>query len=168
MVVVWREDDAIGKFHPDHETPSAAYKRLTGNDHSPVSTEDHGDEFWDFMPDGYIVVSSGAAESRIYAPKSTVSVEPVKTIGELFKLHNDEFLEFDRIPTALRLHPRPDVCAMLYMHNKFGGDGRAIVWAGHDEIAFDWDGGRLTEVDVIYLVRCGVRHSDDKGLCMYV
>lgn len=77
----------------------------------------------------------------------------------LFEKHNDEFLKFDRIPEADRRHPRPDLCAMLYLHERFGGDGDAVAAAEHDQIWLDWDGSGLTEADVIYLYRCGVRYD---------
>lgn len=87
-------------------------------------------------------------------------------VHELFEKHNDEFLKFERI--AEKRHPRADLCAMLYLHERFGGTGDAVSNADHDEIWLDWDGKDCTEEDVIYLVRCGVRHHDDMGLCMFV
>ncbi len=91
------------------------------------------------------------------------------TTEGLFEKHNDEFLKFNRIPLASRLHPRPDLCAMLYLHEKFGGSGNAVSHAEHDEIHLDWepDEGVMTEDDVIYLTRCGVRYGE-YGLCMFV
>jgi hypothetical protein len=81
------------------------------------------------------------------------------TAQEMFEKHTGEFLKFESIPEAERRHPRPDLCAMLYLHERFGGEGDAVSHAEHDEIALDWDAHGLTEEDVIYLHRCGVRYS---------
>lgn len=89
-------------------------------------------------------------------------------IQALFDKHGDkEYLEFDRIPVGDRRHPRPDLCAFLYLHERFGGTGDAISGAEHDEIYLDWDDAELTDDDVIYLSRCGVR-CGEYGLCMFV
>lgn len=88
-------------------------------------------------------------------------------VEALFDKHEDEFGEFERIPEADRRHPRRDLCAMLYLHERFGGDFKAVCHAEHDEIWLDWEPDQLTEADVIYVVRCGVRYSDD-SLCMFV
>lgn len=88
--------------------------------------------------------------------------------SELFEKHSDEFLKFDRIPDAERRHPRPDLCAMLYLHERFGGEGDAVSHAEHDEIWLDWSGNNLADADVIYLHRCGVRYdADNDSLCMF-
>ena len=71
-----------------------------------------------------------------------------------------EHTEFERIEQ--KRHIRPDMCAMLYLHEKFGGTGDAVCAAGHDEIWLDWrpaDLAILTEADVVYLSRCGVRYD---------
>lgn len=86
----------------------------------------------------------------------------------MWERHREEYLKFDRIPESERRHPRPDLCAMLYLHERFGGGGDAVCSASHDEIWLDWDDSCVfTEEDAIYLYRCGVRHQDD-GLCMFV
>ncbi len=89
------------------------------------------------------------------------------SVEELFDKHNSSFLEFDYIPPAERRHPRPDLCAMLYLHERLGGEGDAVSCAEHDEIFLDWQPNELTEDDVIYLTRCGVRYGE-YGLCMFV
>jgi hypothetical protein len=89
------------------------------------------------------------------------------TAEDLFEKHTDEFLKFDRIPEAERRHPRPDLCAMLYLHERFGGDGRVLAHAEHDEVWLDFGEGDLSEADVVYLHRCGVR-CNESGLCMFV
>ena len=90
-------------------------------------------------------------------------------VHELFELHKDEFFKFARIENPL--HVRPDICAMLYMHNLFGGNGDILAHAEKDEVWFDVaqsDVERLTEEQVIYLHRCGIRYDSDGGLCSFV
>ena len=88
-----------------------------------------------------------------------------------FLKHDKEFLNFDRIPEADRLHPRPDVAAMLYLHNKLTPDAvgdNAISAAEHDQIWFTFNVSGLDESDVIYLLRCGVSYdSEAPGLYMF-
>jgi hypothetical protein len=90
-------------------------------------------------------------------------------VAELFEKHKDEFLKFDRIPESERRHERPDLCAMLYLHERFGGTGDAVDGAEHDEIALAWRPEELTEADVIYVTRCGVRYNSKwRSLAMFV
>jgi len=80
----------------------------------------------------------------------------------LFEQDDNEYIKFERISADQRRHIRPDLCAFLYLHEKLGGDGDAVAGARHDEIWLDWDNLEgLTEEDVIYLKRCGVRWSDE-------
>lgn len=89
----------------------------------------------------------------------------------LFEKHEDEFIRFERIPEADRRHPRSDICAFIYLHEKLGGKGDMVVAAEHDEIFLDGDmeavAEKLTEGDIIYLHRCGVRMGE-YCLCMFV
>jgi len=89
-------------------------------------------------------------------------------IYEMFEAASDEFLKFDRIPETERLHSRPDLCAFLYLDRKQPGNRDIIGAASHDEIwiSYDYDKTPLTQEDVTYLHRCGVRFSDD-SLCMF-
>ncbi len=84
-----------------------------------------------------------------------------------------------KIPMAERRHPRPDICAMIYLHEKFGGyvddeDGTsrdAVCSAEHDQIWLDWEPGKfdITEDDALYLTRCGVRYdSSTSSFAMFV
>lgn len=68
---VWLEDDVIGHMHPDYEDVWFAYHRLASSTLSysdAVKTFDCGDETLYLMPDGYVVVCSGAGASRVYEP----------------------------------------------------------------------------------------------------
>ena len=90
-------------------------------------------------------------------------------IEEMFSAAGEnEFLKFDRIPESGRRHVRPDICAFIYLHEKVGGTWKIIAGAEHDEIYLDGNGGegKLTEEDVVYLTRCGVRYGES-GLCMF-
>lgn len=91
---------------------------------------------------------------------------------ELFEKHNDEFLEFKRIPKTDRPSERPDLCAFLYLDKLFPGKRDMVCSAEHDEIWLDVESKhlkKLSENDVIYLTRCGVRwDSNNDSLAMFV
>lgn len=90
-----------------------------------------------------------------------------KRCAELFEKFSHEYIKFERIPEDDRRHPYPDICAMIYLHEKFGGGGfRAVCSAEHDEIWLDWDPGEIdmTEEDALYLTRCGVRYVASDGM----
>lgn len=90
-----------------------------------------------------------------------------KQVNRWFEKHNDEFLKFEKIPNSDLRHPRPDLCAMLYLHERFGGLRKAVASAEHDQIWLAWEAWQLTEADVIYLTRCGVMYEEG-GLSMFV
>jgi len=97
-------------------------------------------------------------------------VESVDALEAMFQVADDEFLQFDRIPESDRLHARPDLCAFLYLDRKQPGNRDMIGSASHDEIWLDYDYDKtpLTQEDVTYLHRCGVRYdSDNASLCMF-
>ena len=86
-----------------------------------------------------------------------------KRCAELFEKFGNQYIKFEKIPEANRRHPRPDICAMIYLHERFGGaDVDAVSATGRDEIWLDWDPGEvdITEEDALYLTRCGVRYED--------
>lgn len=95
----------------------------------------------------------------------------------LFEKHDKEFVQFERIPEADRRHPRKDLCAMLYLHDRFGFEQEprahrdAVACAEHDQIWLDWEVDKidLAEEDIIYLSRCGVRYdADNETFCLFV
>ena len=89
-------------------------------------------------------------------------------LQNLFDKFDDEYIEFDNIPEDQRRHTRPDLCAMIYLQEKLGGTGDVIGGAEHDEIFLDFnDIEKLTEEDVLYIARCGVRYNEG-GLAMLV
>jgi len=82
-----------------------------------------------------------------------------------------EHLEFDRIECPAS--KRPDLCAFMKLDSLLGGERDLISAAEHDEIWLDVDIDRLNEVathdDIIFLIRCGVRHCRDvDSLAMFV
>jgi hypothetical protein len=87
-----------------------------------------------------------------------------------FEKHEDEHLEFERIPEAERRHARPDLCAFLLLAELFPGTSDMICASEHDEFfldpEIDDDNCPLTEEHIIYLQRCGVRMGEF-GLCMF-
>jgi hypothetical protein len=99
-----------------------------------------------------------------------MSRKTIDPLWELFEKYDDEFLKFDRIAPEDRRHVRPDLCAMLYLHERLGGNGDAIACAEHDEIWLEFDNlQRLTDEDAIYLHRCGIRYDpDNESLCLFV
>lgn len=71
MTKVWTEDDAIGQTHPGYESVWDAFRRLSGSVLAAGDAEDiydGGDEIRYLMPNGWVIVHSGAAASRIYKP----------------------------------------------------------------------------------------------------
>lgn len=91
---------------------------------------------------------------------------PPLDLPATFAKHAGDYLRFDLVEH--KLHPRPDLCAMLLLDKLRPGPGRDMVCAAsHDEFALDADETQLaavaTEADIITLVRCGVRYSRDTG-----
>jgi hypothetical protein len=92
------------------------------------------------------------------------------TLHDRFEAAHKEYLTFNDIPEADRRHSRPDLCAFIYLHEKLSGDGDMIAGADHDEIRLDYsadDCKKLTDEDILYITRCGVRLGSD-GLEMFV
>lgn len=92
--------------------------------------------------------------------------EEERDIGAIFEKYTDDFLKFEDIPKGERWHSRPDLCAMLYLHEKYGGDGDAVSASEHDIAYLDWRPDILSDEDVLYLTRCGIHYEDD-ALCMF-
>lgn len=123
---------------------------------------------------------------RVRSDRDGVAPEPARgdlsviDLAALFEQHSDEFLKLDRIENPR--HPRSDVCAFLLLHELAPvpptlSDGvmvrRLVSAAEHDEIWLDVDlqvlAENATEVDVLTLIRCGVRYSaSEHALCMFV
>lgn len=93
-------------------------------------------------------------------------------LEKAFEAADDEYIKFGRIEKPL--HPRPDICAFIKLHELVPGEARDMVCAAeHDEIYLDVDCEKLAEVatqeDIVYLTRCGVRFdSSTDSLAMFV
>lgn len=93
-------------------------------------------------------------------------------VRELFEKHNEEYLEDERIQNPVT--QRSDLNAFLRLNQICPESTSHIVNAAeHDEIFLepsleDLAEANITEDDVIYLIRCGVRLSDFDGLSMFV
>ena len=93
---------------------------------------------------------------------------------EIFERNHDEYLKFDKISD--KPYDSPDLCAfhMIYQFLKKEYRHKDIIGAAeHDEIYLcdldELDLTNLTEDVIIYLIRCGVRYSEDFGsFCMFV
>ena len=87
-------------------------------------------------------------------------------LEDLFDKHEDEYLNFEKIPKAQRRHHRPDICAFIFIDEKMPGKGDIISGSRFDEYTIDAgpenydDPWPLTEDDVIYLLRCGISWQD--------
>lgn len=87
-------------------------------------------------------------------------------LQEAFEKFDDEYIKFDRAQN--KLHDRPDICAFLLLDKLLPKPGFDIVCsAAHDEIFLDVDCEALSEVatedDILLLIRCGVRYSEEEG-----
>jgi hypothetical protein len=90
-----------------------------------------------------------------------------------FEAAEEEFLEFEQIENPL--HPRPDICAFMKLHQLVPAnpDRDMVAAAEHDEIFLEVDPEALaavaTQEDIVYLHRCGVRlSSETDSLAMFV
>lgn len=100
-------------------------------------------------------------------------VEPSE-MAQRWESVSDDFLVFSCIPESERPFSSSDLCAWVLLDRRFPDEkNRDMVSAAeHDEI---WlritseEIAQLTDAEILYLTRCGVRYDDDLGaLCMYV
>lgn len=90
------------------------------------------------------------------------------TFKEVCQKHEDEFLEFDRIPAEQRFSNRPDLHAFVLLDRLVPGKEDIICAAEHDEFFIsvspdELDASGATEDQLIQLHRCGVRHDGHFG-----
>ena len=89
---------------------------------------------------------------------------------ERFEKHNGEFLKFDHVEN--KRSQRRDLHAFLLLTELFPSTSKIVSGAGHDEIWLDPTPSQvktLTDVQILELVRCGVRYDDEhESLCMFV
>lgn len=91
-------------------------------------------------------------------------------LQERFDQFDDDFLKFKRIENPKS--KRPDLHAFLLLEEIFPGRDRDLICsAAHDAIWLDINEdevGKLTDDQILELVRCGVRlDTDDYSLCMF-
>lgn len=87
-------------------------------------------------------------------------------IEERFEaIDGDEYLKFERIEN--KRNKRPDLHAWLLLDEMFPNPGHDMVSAtDHDEIWLDIEEDelhKLTDEQILELVRCGVRYDSDNG-----
>lgn len=93
-------------------------------------------------------------------------------LHETFKKYTDDYLKFDRIEDPL--HPRPDICAFIWLDMVAPGTQRRMVaCAEHDEIWLDVNCELLASVAsddaILMLTRCGIRYDNEfDALAMFV
>lgn len=81
-------------------------------------------------------------------------------VEEIFERNADEFLKFDQV--AIKRHSRPDICAFFILADlaNSGKNKNIVSCAEHDLITLsvtpDDFHGRVTEGDLVDLMRCGV------------
>lgn len=84
--------------------------------------------------------------------------------SDRFKKFDKEFLKFENIPEPDRLHRLRDLCGMMYLMYlakvQPGIKCRIIAGAEHDVVHFDGDAEKLTDDDILYLTRCGIRYGE--------
>ncbi len=90
-------------------------------------------------------------------------------IQDVFDEHEDEFTCFERVEN--KRSQRPDLHAFLLLDELLPGSGYMVCAGEHDEIFLDTSADKLfaiaTEAQIIELIRCGIRYSDD-CFCMFV
>lgn len=84
-------------------------------------------------------------------------------IERQFAKNNHESMKFQAIKKPL--HPRPDLCALLYLANMMPGNEDIILsCTSKGEAILNVDMGafanKATNKDIIYLIRCGVVYSE--------
>ena len=92
--------------------------------------------------------------------------EESSEIHKLWDAQDDEFLIFRNIPVDQRPCSSSDLCAFVYLDRLFPDEKNRnmISAAGHDQIWLritEEQIATLTEVDVLYLTRCGVFHEEE-------
>ncbi len=94
----------------------------------------------------------------------------IEMIDELFEKHGKEYLEFKKIKN--KLNHRPDLHAFLLLDSlsKKNDNSDMISYSAHDEFFLSVapeDIKDVTEDQIIELIRCGVRISNEGGFCMF-
>lgn len=90
-------------------------------------------------------------------------VDP-NSIKVRFDKFDSESHKFERIPEAERLHPNQRLCVFMKVASLMSDPEKFEVFAEHDIIGMPNDDefkSPITDDDILYLVRCGVRWSTE-------
>lgn len=84
-------------------------------------------------------------------------------IERQFEKNSHEAMKFQAIKKPL--HPRPDLCALLYLDKMMPGNEdiiRHVTCDGEAVLNIDMQAfaNKATKKDIIYLIRCGVTCND--------
>lgn len=89
----------------------------------------------------------------------------VTNLQSMFDKHKGEHRKFERIDSPISLCP--DICAFLLLAEIGNHSGDMIATATHDVIYLAVDPrdieGKITEDQVVYLLRCGVLFDEAEG-----
>ena len=87
----------------------------------------------------------------------------------MFEAANGEYLKFERVTE--RLSNRPDMHALMTLEKLFHDNKDLIAGAIHDEYYLSvrpWELATLATQELINdLHRCGLRYSEEAGLCFF-
>lgn len=97
---------------------------------------------------------------------------PTMSVELLFDKHATEYNRFDKISREARLHENKAACALQYIVNLSGdksGEKVDIVSYGEGVSLShpDLDLNAMTEADVVYLLRCGVKYDRENDCLLY-
>jgi hypothetical protein len=91
-------------------------------------------------------------------------------IEQFFEDNNDDFLKFELVENPRS--KRPDLHAFLLLEELVPGDKDILDAAEHDEVWLSIElselEGKITEEQLLELIRCGIRCDEDGQLCTFV
>lgn len=90
------------------------------------------------------------------------------SIEQVFEKHHDQSLKFEKV--EVKRSKRADLHAFLLLDELFPGDCDIVAEVIHDQIFLgveENDFEKLTEKQVVELIRCGVFYDED-SLSMFV
>jgi hypothetical protein len=81
---------------------------------------------------------------------------------ERFERFEEEYLEFNRVPDADRLHPDRRLCGYLKVYSLLHPEEQInfVLWAEHDIVHLPVP-HELTDDQIVYLLRCGIGYDAD-------
>ncbi len=87
-------------------------------------------------------------------------------VASKFEELTEEYLKFERIPD--KLHICPTLCGYLKVASLYKNPAKFSVAAEHDVVYMGWldDLRKVTEEDIVYLLRCGISFNDETNCFM--